>query len=231
MTDLARKSGKPRAKKSATVYERLTWIGNTIFHQLVAVAGVFILWTLCYNFTNELSRWHMILLTIAYVPLMAEAIVLFANDNVWTQYIPRTTRYYIHGCLLFTSAVLATVGIAFMISVHDNPHFHSTHAWTGLVSWIFVLLSQFLGLASAKSQSLKFILRPVWFKFIHNLFGILGYTFGLVSLCFGLQKRSVANATTAESRVATFVIIGILGAWSLIAALKSAYSQLKAIIS
>ncbi|XP_063932911.1 transmembrane reductase CYB561D2-like [Zophobas morio] len=230
MTNISSKTPKSVPKKTSTFYERLSWICNTIFHQLVAVVGTFILWTLCYNFENKLSRWHMILTSTAYIPLMAEAIVLFASDNVWTQKIPRTTRYYIHGSFLFTSAVFATVGISFMISTKTS-HFRSTHAWTGLVSWIFVLLSQFLGVASAKSQSLKFLLRPVWFKFIHNLFGMLGYLFGLTSLCYGLEKRTMVNSASYESRLATTVLISIIAAWSVIAALKSGYNQLKAIFS
>lgn len=62
---------------------------------------------------------------------MAEAIVLFSNDNIWTLKILRTTRYYIHGCLLFTSAILATVGISFMISTKTSSHFRSLHAQLG----------------------------------------------------------------------------------------------------
>lgn len=67
---------------------------------------------------------------------MAEAIILFASDNIWTLNIQRTTKYYIHGSLLFCSAILASVGIGFMISVHSNPHFQSTHAWTGKIQVI-----------------------------------------------------------------------------------------------
>ncbi|RZC34800.1 cytochrome b561 domain-containing protein 1 [Asbolus verrucosus] len=231
MTDITQKQPKSPAVKSTSFFERSMWIFNTLFHQLVAVAGIFILWTLFYNYENRLSRWHMILTATAYLPLMAEAIVLFAGDNVWTQNIKRTTKYYIHGAFMFTSAVLATVGIGFMISVHSAPHFHSIHAWTGLVSWIFVLLSQFLGVASAKAYHLKSILRPVWFKFAHNLFGLLGYLFGLTSLCYGLRKRTFRENTTYESQVATTVVIAVVGAWSIIAALRSGYNQLKNVIT
>lgn len=63
MTDLKKRPNKLTPK--TTLLERLQWICNTVFHQLVAVAGTFILWTLCYNYQNKLSTWHMILTTIA----------------------------------------------------------------------------------------------------------------------------------------------------------------------
>lgn len=66
-----------------------------------------------------------------YVPLMGEAIVLFAGDNVWSRSMERSTKYWIHGVILFISAILVTVGIALMIDEKSGTHFKSIHGWTG----------------------------------------------------------------------------------------------------
>lgn len=102
--------------------------------------------------------------------------------------------------------------------------------YIGLASWIFVLISQVLGICSAKAQSLSFLLRPIWFKFIHNCFGIVGYVLGLCSLSFGLQKHSFSNSVSKESVTASYVLIGFIGVWSLIAAIKSLVNQFLAIL-
>ncbi|XP_015837014.2 transmembrane reductase CYB561D2 [Tribolium castaneum] len=214
-----------------TFFERSMWIFNTIFHQIFAVVTIFILWTIFYNYmTDSYFTWHMVLATIAYVPLMGEAIILFSSDNVWTRSLDRPTKYWLHGLLLFISAVLVTAGISLMVDHNHGKHFHSTHGWTGLVSWIFVLLSQILGLAAAKSTIFAKIVPPVWIKFLHNFLGILGYVFGIVSLAYGLETRAFTSFTSKDSRTATYCVLGLATFWSLLAAFKSGFGQLKAIL-
>lgn len=65
---------------------------------------------------------------------MAEAILLFANDNVWTQDLTRKTKYWIHGILITLGTVVLTVGTA--IEIHDKgnrKHFTSDHGLTGKI--------------------------------------------------------------------------------------------------
>ncbi|RZC34799.1 cytochrome b561 domain-containing protein 2, partial [Asbolus verrucosus] len=212
------------------ITERFMWIFNTFFHQALAVVTVFIFWTIFYNQKlNSQFSWHLILSTLAYVPLMGEAIVLFASDNVWSGNIDRAKKCWIHGIILIISAVLVTVGISLMIDLSSGSHFQSIHGWTGLVSWIFVLLSQFLGLVAAHSRVFSSLLRPVYLKFSHNLFGTLGYIFGIVSLCYGLDTRAFTNNTSHESRVAVICLLAVTTTWSILAALRSGYDQLKTI--
>lgn len=65
---------------------------------------------------------------------MAEAILLFAGDNVWTQDLDRKTKYWIHGILLLLGCGLLTAGISIMINQKGGVnHFVSTHAITGKI--------------------------------------------------------------------------------------------------
>jgi cytochrome b-561 domain-containing protein 2 len=211
--------------------QRFMWLFNTLFHQLYAIVTIFIFWTIFYNNSlNSSFSWHMILSSLAYVPLMGEAIVLFAGDNVWSRSMERSTKYWIHGVILFISAILVTVGIALMIDEKNGTHFKSIHGWTGLVSWIFVLLSQCLGLAAAKAQAFSALLRPVYVKFLHNFFGLLGYIFGIVSLCYGLETGGFKRYSSETARMGTYYLLGLTTTWSILAALKSAYDQLKIIL-
>lgn len=64
---------------------------------------------------------------------MAEAILLFAGDNVWSQDLDRSTKYWIHGILLIFSTVIIVIGnsIAFYY-VKTIPHFSTAHGLTGI---------------------------------------------------------------------------------------------------
>lgn len=67
-----------------------------------------------------------------YVPLMAESILLFANDNVWTQDLNRKTKYWVHGVLITVGTVALTAGTVLEIDIKGNrAHFTSNHGLTG----------------------------------------------------------------------------------------------------
>lgn len=66
---------------------------------------------------------------------MAEGILLFAGDNVWSQELDRKKKYWVHGVLLFLGTVCLTAGIALEIDIKGNrKHFTSKHGLTGAIS-------------------------------------------------------------------------------------------------
>lgn len=73
---------------------------------------------------------------------MAEAIILFASDNVWSQDLDRQTKYWIHGIFLVTSTVIIVIGnsIAFYY-VTTIPHFSTAHGLTGKSAIAFHILN------------------------------------------------------------------------------------------
>lgn len=63
---------------------------------------------------------------------MAESILLFANDNIWTQDLNRKSKYMIHGVLITIGTVALTAGTIIEYDVKGNRrHFTSNHALTG----------------------------------------------------------------------------------------------------
>lgn len=74
------------------------------------------------------------MLLLQYIPLMAEGILLFAGDNVWSQELDRKKKYWVHGVLLFVGTVFLTAGIVLEIDIKGNRrHFTSNHGLTGKV--------------------------------------------------------------------------------------------------
>lgn len=74
-------------------------------------------------------------------------------------------------------------------------------------------------------------MRPVFFKFIHNLLGIAGYVIGAVSLGYGINYGILGRFSSKDAERAAIWCLGIAVFWSLIAALKSCYNQIKDIFS
>lgn len=64
---------------------------------------------------------------------MAESILLFANDNVWTQDLNRKSKYWVHGVLITLGTILLTAGafIEYDAKGSNAKHFTSNHGLTG----------------------------------------------------------------------------------------------------
>ncbi|KAG5888810.1 hypothetical protein JTB14_032723 [Gonioctena quinquepunctata] len=223
-------------KKYVSLIERVQWVCNTIYHQAVAVVTVFITYVIFKNLdTSNRMLWHMFLSTFAYVPLMAEGIILFSEPNVWSQRLDRTKKNYLHGILLGLSTISVTVGICFEIYSKNQrvgvKHFQSDHAITGLVSWVLSMVSVLLGLFAAYSNSLKKFIRPVILKFIHNFLGLSAFAIGVASLVLGLLLRIFTRLVTTNEKLATVWMVSIISVWSVLSAFVSLFNQIKTILT
>lgn len=223
------------AKDEVSLLQRLQWVSNTIFHQLVAVITVFLFWLFFENYDlDNVFLWHLVLSTGAYVPLMAEGIILFSGDNLLTQKLDRSKRSWVHFVLLGISILAVTAGIACEIyrkNDRGSQHFVSNHAITGLASWVLAFVSILLGIFSWNANGLKNLARPVIFKFIHNFIGVACYALGITSLCLGFYIGAFRRLVTEDQLLATVAVVGIIACWSCLSAFKSCYNQLKNMIS
>ncbi|XP_023310513.1 uncharacterized protein LOC108907711 [Anoplophora glabripennis] len=141
---------------------------------------------------------------------MAEAIIVFAGDNLWSQGLERPKKNWVHGVLLGISIVALTAGIACEIwNKNDRgfQHFVSDHAITGLVSWLLAFVSIILGLFSWHAQGLKNIARPLIFKFIHNFIGIACYAIGIASLCLGFYIGAAFRRLVTDDQLKSLLAL------------------------
>ncbi|CAH1164604.1 unnamed protein product [Phaedon cochleariae] len=219
------------------ILQRIEWVLNTIFHQLVTIYCFFHFWLIFSSFTLDHSRlWHIFLSTVAYFPLMAESLILYFESNVWSQKLDRKKKFYVHGTILLISTVSLTAGISFEINAKNlsgKEHFQSGHAITGLVSWLLSIISVFLGLLSANSQSFKNNIPPVMFKFVHNFLGIASFCVGIISLSLGffLDEFMFYSGILENEQIFAVVLIAILAIWSISSALKTLYTEAKSVFS
>nr|XP_023013677.1 uncharacterized protein LOC111503567 isoform X1 [Leptinotarsa decemlineata] len=218
-----------------SLFQTAQYVCNTIFHTLVVLVSVVMFHVFFNNFEKDAKRlWHIFLSSCAFVPLMAEGIVLMYDLNVWSLEIGRVQKAYLHGFLLSLSTIAISVGILFeTVSKAENgqEHFQTFHAVTGLISWILAVVSIIFGLFVTYSHTLKNLIKPVILKFIHNYIGIVGYAVGILSLCLGLYYWGFSDFVKPNDQQATVGLVGIIGIWTVLGACKSLYYQVKTIIT
>lgn len=93
-----------------------------------------------------------------------------------------------------------------------------------------MIISVFLGIAAASGQTLNNILRPVWFKFLHNFIGTAAFVIGIVSLLYGYETGRFTRFTSEESRLVATVVVAIITIWALRNPLVSCYNQIRTIL-
>ncbi|CAH1112376.1 unnamed protein product [Psylliodes chrysocephalus] len=219
-----------------TVADRLFWVYNTVFHVAVALTSGFMFYIfLKYHSNYALTRFlHVFLCTLAYIPLMVEALLLFSEYNVWSLRLDRARKSWIHGTLLGSSFIIATIGISIKInskSERSEEHFVSNHAILGLASWIVCFISVVGGVLSLYSSKLRNLIRPVILKLTHTFLGLTAFTLGMASLILGLDLPAFNNFTTRNEKIVITVLLSIITIMCGTRVIRSAVNQFKAILT
>ncbi|KAF5283831.1 hypothetical protein FQA39_LY04651 [Lamprigera yunnana] len=199
-----------------TVFQILKWVGNTVFHQCVAVLAIYVIWIPIVNYSTPFS-WHVILCTLGVFPLMAEALILFSPSNVWSQEIERKKKYWIHAILMSLAIFLEIVGIGIEIhrqtKVPNILHFQSAHSRFGLSSLVFTIFTLVSGLLAFNTSIVQKWAPPVWYKLGHNILGQLMYVFCIISLvlvasvatsCLQLAKERIIKSSDRKYNINDF---------------------------
>lgn len=87
-----------------------------------------------------------------------------------------------------------------------------------------------MGVLAASGKSLSNILRPVWFKFLHNILGTAAFIIGIVSLLYGYETGRFKKVATEETRTLARIAISVITIWILRNPFVSGYNQIKTIL-
>ena len=155
---------------------------------------------------------------------MSEAIILIAEENVWTNFLSRQTNKHIHWLLQVGGSVLSITGVAIKYDPKvDN--FKSTHAITGIISVAFIFLVALLGVFALFAVRLRHMVRPVILKFFHNFLGIFCFVIGMTSMLYGLEKRWMKKNSTNDMTKTCIIFTYAITLFSLFGAIRSLFYQ------
>lgn len=214
---------EPKRKFDWTFGRICLSVANLVNHIMIGFLTIYIIY-LGRDLSNN-TNVHAVLSTIGYVLLMSEAIVVLAEENLWTNFLSRQVSKHIHWILQVGAAVFIIVGVAVKYDKKES-HFHSTHAITGIISVGLIIFVALMGIFAFYSVELRRIIRPVLFKLIHNIFGIGCFVIGMTSLLYGYEKKWMTIKATDEMKLTSVILTYAITVFSLVGAFGSLFNQL-----
>ena len=146
------------------------------------------------NDTSQLFNWHPVLMTLAYIGCMAEAILSYSTPLV-KKLSDRKICKAVHAGLHVLATILCVVGITAAIKSHTlkkpmpMPNFYSTHSFLGVLSMCMVVGQIVFGVLA--------FLYPQWplsdrqaFAPLHKFFGGATFLVGTMTIMVGVQEKT-----------------------------------------
>lgn len=147
------------------------------------------------NVTSGIFNWHPILMTLAFVGAMAEAILTYSSPLIPIAGENRLLKKYVHGSLHLGAVVLTVLGIVAAIQSHTlkkpvaMPNFYSTHSFLGILTCLMMVGQMVLGCMA--------YLFPQWslperqaFSPVHKFFGGATFCVGMATIMVGIQEKT-----------------------------------------
>lgn len=112
---------------------------------------------------------------------MAQAIMVFYSQNIWSKKYSRHMQRTLHWILQVIGSSAAIIGIITEYIGRwqkSKNHFISTHSTIGLIAGICTLITMLSGISALWSAKLKKYARPIYFKLLHNFCGMTVFILG-----------------------------------------------------
>lgn len=123
---------------------------------------------------------------------MAQAIMMFYSQNLWSKKYPRHTQRTLHWIIqtIASSAVVIGIIVEYIGRWQKSKsHFISTHSIIGLIAGIFTVITMLGGVSALWSIKLKKFVRPIYVKLAHNSGGIAVFILGKVHQISAILKK------------------------------------------
>lgn len=151
------------------------------------------------NDTSTLFNWHPLLMMLAFVGCMAEAIMVYSTaPSSLSYHIPETNRplkKLVHGLLHGAALLLSILGIIAAIQSHTlkkpmpMPNFYSTHSYLGVLT-VFMMMGQgILGVLAYVAPQWSLQSRQA-FSPLHRFFGGATFVVGMATVMVGVQEKT-----------------------------------------
>lgn len=124
---------------------------------------------------------------------MAEAILAFYEMNALTLSVSRQRRKTIHWIVQTIGFIVTFIGVMLEFirrEKYGSTHFTTAHSITGLIAGIFSLISLINGVVASKAYQLRYSIKPIYSKILHNLTGILCFVIGNFMLKWTMKMSS-----------------------------------------
>ncbi|XP_060527360.1 transmembrane reductase CYB561D2-like [Cylas formicarius] len=206
---------------------RLLFAIQGVFQMLLAVFVGSTVWLMAYSRDwGAKATWHIFLTTIGFALLMAEAVSLLNEGNVFYIGVNKLRRGLIHGTYMFLATLSAVIGIGLKIqekSDRGSKHFTSTHGKLGIAALVLTITACLGGLGVLNSSRLyRAGIKPKWVRVLHILISCFAYLIGCVALGYGID--SYFGEATADTKKGLITVLGLYVVISLSGPANTLYS-------
>ncbi|KAJ8918144.1 hypothetical protein NQ315_011601 [Exocentrus adspersus] len=184
---------------------------TTVAHCCLAAFVLLILY-LCFRHPFEFFTWHPLLLSIGWMLLMGEAILILSKENILRRKykITHTLKLRLHWVPLTVAAVL--IGIGFLIvTISKNRknkyHYTSWHGLLGLIGVVTFIPPCINGVMTLYDKELRDYLNPRIVKLIHIITGVLSFACGGLSLILSVYTKWFDRRTNGNPYVFAFGLV------------------------
>jgi len=159
----------------------------------VALTGFYIYLA---NPGKDLFSWHPVLMSIGFVLLLLQAIVMFSPESSLTPNSPRADKVQLHWMLHAFGAASACFGFAavfFNKEMNGRKHFSSWHSKLGLATMLGLFLAVLGGIAANYTQKLKTVVKPINVKVWHATGGMIIFIMAMVTVALATYSNWFHN--------------------------------------
>merc|ERR1712223_949591 len=119
---------------------------------------------------SDLFSWHPVCMSMAFVLLMLQAIMIFSTESSLTPTSPRPDKIQLHWILHafgMASAVFGFLSVYFNKELNGRKHFTTWHSRFGLVTMMGMFLAALGGLVAKYGHKLRNFVKPIHLKLYH----------------------------------------------------------------
>lgn len=171
--------------------------------------------------TTKLFNSHPLLMVLAYVVCMSEAIMAYKAPP--STALVRSHRKLLHAAMHSLSAIFVSMGLysAFQshnLAVPPIPNMYSLHSYLGLFTAVTTLAQYAVSMAVFYYPGFPYRMRALILP-IHKWLGLVVYVMGIATINVGIQEKSTFLQTLAKkpvygSEIGTGVALGLMSVFT-----------------
>merc|ERR1711971_889975 len=119
---------------------------------------------------KDLFSWHPVCMSLGFVLLILQAIVIFSPESSLTPNSPRTDKVQLHWLLHAFGVASACFGFAavfFNKEINGRKHFTTWHSKLGLATMVGLLCAVLGGISANYTHQLRTFVKPINVKVWH----------------------------------------------------------------
>jgi len=145
---------------------------------------------------SDLFSWHPVCMSLGFVLLLLQAIVIFSPESSLTPNSPRPDKVQLHWMLHAFGTASACFGFAavfFNKEINGRKHFTTWHSKLGLATMLGLACVVLGGIAANYAQKLKTLVKPINVKVWHATGGMAIFIMAMATVSLATYSNWFHN--------------------------------------